>query len=296
MELLVIVLFVVSTLLVVYIIWLQNQFRSINCQLAKRLTEKTRQPIRLELINSELNRLASHINECLKSEETLRLESTREERRFKELIANISHDLRTPLTAIKGYQQLMAKGGLTAKQQEKLQVAQKHADELGILIEHFFEYSYLVSAESEFSPSRINVTNLVMECLATEVPTFEERGLTVHFQEAPQVFVIADYEMTMRIMHNLIRNCVTHAAGDLTVNVSMGESVVVSFKNLLENAAEIDVDRLFDRFYTGDRARRKSTGLGLSIVKLLTEKMGGRVGAELQEDMIEIWVALPLYK
>lgn len=294
-ELIVIGLFVVSILLIVYIIWLQKQLRSINRQLAKRLTEKTRQPISLELINKELNRLAAHINECLKLEENLRLESIREEKRFKELIANISHDLRTPLTAIKGYQQLMAKGGLTADQHGKLQVAQKHADELGSLIERFFEYSYLVIAEPELHLSRINLTNLVTECLATAVSNFEERGMTIHFEEATQVSVFADHEMTMRIMQNLIRNCVTHSIGDITVKVSIGERAVVSFKNVLENAAEMDAERLFDRFYTGDRARSKSTGLGLSIVKLLTEQMGGSVGAELQEDLIEIWVTLPLY-
>ncbi len=80
-------------------------------------------------------------------EELLRLDSIREEKRFKELIANISHDLRTPLTAIKGYQQLIEKDELNDNQREKMQIAQKHAHELEKLIEHFFEYSYLVTTE-----------------------------------------------------------------------------------------------------------------------------------------------------
>ena len=84
-----------------YIIFLQLQLRSINRQLDKRLTEKTRQPISLELFSKELNALAVNINKALKAEETLRLNILGEEKRFKEMIANISHDLRTPLTAIK---------------------------------------------------------------------------------------------------------------------------------------------------------------------------------------------------
>lgn len=116
---------------------IRRQLQSINRQLDKRLRENTRQPLRLELMNKELTLLASHINKCLKAEETLRLKGIQEERELRELIANISHDLRTPLTAIRGYQQLVMDEGLTHGQQKKLQTAQKHAQALGQLIEHF---------------------------------------------------------------------------------------------------------------------------------------------------------------
>lgn len=288
------ILSILIILLVLYIIFFQLQLHNINNQLIKRLTENTRQPVRLELMNHELNSLAVNINRCLNAEENLHLNSIKEEKNFKEMIANISHDLRTPLTAIKGYQQLMAKEPLTHDQQEKLQIAQKHADELGNLIEHFFEYSYLLNAEPELHPISINLTNVVTECLADEVSLFEEHGLAVHIEESPQVFVYADKEMIVRIIQNLIRNCVTHSVGDVTVKISASKTAVVSFKNPLENSAAIDVDRLFDRFYTGDPSRHKTTGLGLSIVKLLAQRMGGSTGARLQDNVIEIWIELPL--
>ena len=182
------------------ILFLQLQLRSINQQLHKRLTEHTRQPVRLELLSKELNALAIHINKCLKAEETLRLKSIREEKRFKELIANISHDLRTPLTAIKGYQQLMEQEALTAKQKQKLLIAQKYADELGVLIDQFFEYSYLVHAEPKLSLERINLTNLVTQYLAESVGSFEASNRKVHWQETLPVFVLADREMMTRII------------------------------------------------------------------------------------------------
>lgn len=288
------ILIIIVCLLALYIALLQWQLRSINRQLGKRLTLNTKQPVSLDLINRELNQLTANINKCLKAEETLRLESVREEKRFKELIANISHDLRTPLTAIKGYQQLLEKSDLTADQQKKLQIAQKHAEELGCLIEHFFEYSYLVNADLKLKLERINLTNLVTECLAMSVSSFEERGLMVKFAEAPPVFVLADQEMMVRIVQNLIRNCVAHSAGDVVVLLSASENAVISFKNPVENADVIDVKRIFDRFYTGDRARSKTTGLGLPIVKLLAEQMGGAVSADLQEGEIAIQVELPL--
>ncbi|OAB42076.1 two-component sensor histidine kinase [Paenibacillus glacialis] len=282
--------------LAMYIAFLQRQLRNINRQLNKRLTEHTRQPISLDLLSRELNTLAIHINKCLKAEETLRLKSIREEKRFKELIANISHDLRTPLTAIKGYQQLLEKGPLTEDQKHKLQVAQKNADELGVLIDHFFEYSYLVNAEPKLNLERVNLTNLVAECLAESINSFEASNLIVYWEEVTSpVFVLADQEVTTRIIRNLIRNCIIHSAGDIHVRLSTEQTAVISFRNPVKNASAMDAKRIFERFYTADKARNKSTGLGLSIVKLLVEQIGGSSSALLQDGVIEITVEIPLH-
>jgi signal transduction histidine kinase len=296
LKIAIITLIIIVCILVLYMTLLQRQIRSINRQLDKRLAEKTRQPVSLEFINSELNGLASNINKCFKAEESLRLEAIREEKKFKELIANISHDLRTPLTAIKGYQQLMENSELTLGQREKLKVAQKYAEELGRLIEHFFEYSYLVNTEIQLNPERINLTNLVAECLATSISSFEKRGLSVQLTEVPAIFVLTDKEMTIRIVQNLIRNCIAHSSGNVSVALSASVNAVIAFMNPVDDASEIDIDRIFDRFYTADRARSKTTGLGLSIVKLLAEQMGGAVSAALKENELTIMVELPLYK
>lgn len=288
------ILIIIVCLLAIYIAILQSQFRSINRQLVKRITGNTRNPVSLELINHELNKLTANINKCLKAEETLRQESVQKEKRFKELIANISHDLRTPLTAIKGYQQLIAKGELTPDQHKKLKIAQKHADELGRLIEHFFEFSYLVNSELKPNLKPTNLTNLVTECLASFVPSFEQRGLMVQFMDGPPVYALADHEMIVRIVQNLIRNCLAHSAGGVVVVVlSTSENAIISFRNPVKNASEIDIKCIFDRFYTGDRAR-STTGLGLSIVKLLTEQMGGIVRANLHENELTLQVEVPL--
>lgn len=277
-----------------YIIFLQLQLHDINKLLAKRLAEHTRQPINLALFNKELNTLAANINKCLKDEENLRIEALREEKHFKEMISNISHDLRTPLTAIKGYQQLMEKGALTTEQRYKLQIAEKHADELGMLIEHFFEYAYLLNAEPELKLEKINLTNLVTECIAGAIPVFEENNLEVRVIEASPVFAKASKEAVIRIVQNLIRNCMQHSGSNVEVQVLAEKNAIISFKNLVKNDCEIDIKHIFDRFYTADKARRKTTGLGLSIVRLLAEQMGGSTSASLKEGVLDIRVELPI--
>ncbi len=279
-----------------YVIFVQLQLRSINKQLTKRIKENTHQPISLALINKELNILAININKCLKAEENLRLNIIGEEKHFREMIANISHDLRTPLTAIKGYQQLMKKGGLSEEQMEKLIIAQKHADELGRLIEHFFEYSYLVNLEPELQKEKINLTNLVAECLAEAISTFEERNLSVKFCDVLPVFALVDKEMTLRIIRNLIRNSIQHSNNDIEVRVFTDNNAIISFSNFVSNTSEMDVKRIFDRFYVADKAREKTGGLGLAIVKLLANQMGGRTEATLVDGIFKIVVELPKYE
>jgi len=295
----VIVVCILSVLVILfglYIIFLQLQLHDINKLLVKRLTEHTRQPISLALFNKELNTLASNINKCLKEEENLRLEAFREEKHFKEMISNISHDLRTPLTAIKGYQQLMEKGTLSTEQSYKLQIAEKHADELGVLIEHFFEYAYLLNAEPELKLEKINLTNLVTECIAAAIAVFEENNLEVRVIEAPPVFAKVSKEALIRVVQNLIRNCVQHSGSNVEVQVLAEKNAIISFKNLVKNDCEIDIKHIFDRFYTADMARTKTTGLGLSIVRLLAEQMGGSTNALFQDGILDIRVELPICK
>ncbi|MNC42509.1 putative sensor-like histidine kinase YedV [compost metagenome] len=140
------------------------------------------------------------------------------------------------------------------------------------------------------------MTNLVTECLAESITDLESKNLGVRIEEGDPVFALADKEMLVRIIHNLIRNSATHAAGDLEVRIFTmhNEHAVVSFRNPVTNTADMDVNRIFDRFYTADKSRGATTGLGLSIVRLLAEQMGGSTSAALQNGFIEIQFELPV--
>lgn len=279
-----------------YQILLKKQIHRMNQILEKRVKEQGRQPVSLELINDELSHLAKNINVCLKAEENLRLEVLRGEKKFKELIANISHDLRTPLTAVMGYLQLLEKDKLTNDQLEKLTIAIKHTNELGSLIEQFFEYAYLINHEPKIDWERINLTNQVTECLVASVSMLEENNLSVDYKEPKPIFINGDQIMITRIIQNLIRNCAKHAHGDIKIRIKITDQVILSFSNPVKDMHSVDTERLFERFYTGDSSRNYSSGLGLSIVKILVEQMGGTVGADLNNGMLHVYICMPLYE
>lgn len=288
-------LIIVICLVISYIVLLHKQLISIKEQLDNRIVENTRQRVTIQLHGRKLSSLAKSINRTLKAEENLRLESLRREKEFRELIANISHDLRTPLTAIKGYQQLIEGTELSTTQQKKLNIAQKHADDLGRLIEHFFEYSYLLNTESEPSLEKINLTNLVTECIAEYINILEKKKLSIIFADSLPVFVNVDREMTERILANLIKNCIEHSKGVIHVSVTNNKEnkAIIMFENSIVENNQIDVKRLFDRFYTADNTREKMTGLGLAIVRILAEKMGGSVSGSIKENKLQVCVMFP---
>lgn len=276
-----------------YLHIIQCQMRNIREILEKRIQESTEELLTFEMVNKEFNRLGKAINDCLKAEETLRLKSMQEEKQFKELIANISHDLRTPLTAVKGYQQLLAKGPLTKKQQQQLMIAMQHTEELGELVEHFFEYAYLVNYAMEMHPETFNVVSTVTDCLLAYVNELEERGLSIQYEEPAPISIDADHEMVTRILQNLMRNCIKHSVGEIRIEIEeLADTVKIAFTNPVKEKSALEVERIFDRFYTADRARQSSNGLGLSIVKLLVEQMGGTVEAALKEEQLTISVNL----
>lgn len=294
-----VVLLSISVLILfLYIIFILKQLKSINKQLDKRLIENTRQPLNIELFNKTITNLSKNINRCLKLEEKRRLESINDQKQFKELISNISHDLRTPLTSIKGYQQLLEKTPLDKHQVQLLKTAQKSTDELDLLIENFFEYSYLVTAKTEPNFKKININNLIVECVLSYIAIFEEKNLNVNIKDTPPVFVLGDKNMLIRIIENLLNNCAKHSLGDIDIKIEFLQNAKITFTNPINQDTNINVDKLFHRFYTSDSTRNKSTGLGLSIVEFLVKQMNGNVGAYLNktDHTLSIFFEIPLFK
>lgn len=288
-----VVAIVVIVGLLFYIFYIQRQLRLMNVQLSQRLHEQYAQPISVELLNKDVNQLVANINRILIESQKSKSYIKREEKYYKEMISNISHDFRTPLTAIKGYQQMLLKEPLTEKQLAKLEVAQKHVGRLEQLLETFFEYSYLHSNEDKPKKDLINISNIVFEEIAGAFTQFEQKGIAVNLPNFEPLIINSDEEKLLRIVQNLVRNSIMHAQGDITIKLWLeGEHAYICFKNPIDENIQLNPNQLFDRFYTTDNSRRKNTGLGLSIVKLLAEKLGGKATAKIENEMIEFLVCL----
>lgn len=287
------ILIILLIICLVYILILNTQINSINNQIELKLKEKNRRPITVQFISKKITKLSQNINKALKNEEDMRSEIIRNENEFKDMIANISHDLRTPLTAIKGYQQLIDSEKLSHDQKEKLHIAMKHTSELGDLIEHFFEYSRLANSEPKIEIKRVNITSVIIECIISVIPQFESKNLKVNFDGSNAFFAFVDKEMFIRIILNLLGNCLKYSISDVDILIDKcDENIVVSVKNKVLNLNKDDEKRIFNRFYSLDPSRNRSGGLGLSIVKLLSEKMGGKSEASIDKNTIEIKVYL----
>ena len=294
MKYLAAVLFLLLLAAIGLLIHIKWQLRSLSEQLNKRLNDGSRNYVHVSLLDCSVSRLASEINKCFVQDDQSKQTLEREEKQFRESIANISHDLRTPLTSVNGYLQLLERENPTEAQRKRLAVIRKHTGELGNLIEHFFEYSYLLSNDAELHWERFCLTDETAECLAASVLQLEEKQIDVHIGQFDRVTVTADREKTTRIIQNLIRNCIQHSAGDITVDITQsGGFARLTVSNPVSEPSGIEPERLFDRFYTSEKSRQKSTGLGLSIVRRLAGQMNGRAYAALDGNILSITVELP---
>ena len=280
-----------------YIVTLRKQIQEINTSLTMRLEETIEQPITIELVDASLNTLTKHINQLLFEAQQTRIKSAREEKYYKELISNISHDFRTPLTAIKGYIQMLKNTEVTGDQLDKLSIAEKHVVRLEQLLSIFFEYAYILSNDIEPKKETVHVLPIIQETVAGLYTEIEEKGLEITLPNSNERFTIeADEAMVVRIIQNLIRNSITHSYGHIIIALKeSADYVTIQFSNPIDLSTykeAFDPNVFFDRFYTGDSTRVSNTGLGLSIVKLLSERLGGKALATIENGMITFHIEL----
>lgn len=280
---------VTAAVLAVKVYIMKKSVREITEQTRGKLREDTNTGLDVSTGDRDIRALAADINDELK---TLREEQRRYIRGDKELkdaITNISHDIRTPLTAICGYLDLLEKCPQSEEALGYLKQIKNRAEAMRTLTEELFRYS-VAASEGELSLDKICVNDILEESIASFFGAISERGITPEIDiTETRITRITDKTALARIFSNLLSNALKYSRGDLMI--SMDEHCVIRFGNSAENIENIEVSRLFDRFYTVESGNR-STGLGLSIAKLLTEKLGGEISAEIVGEMLEIKIKL----
>lgn len=283
---------VMTVFLFLKICLMKKSVREISEKLNEKLNSDTNTLLDVSTSDHDIRALAASLNKELA---TLRAEQRRYiqgDKELKDAITNISHDLRTPLTAICGYLDLLEKCAQSDEIRQYLAQIENRAEAMRSLTEELFRYS-VAASESELSLEKLCVNNVLEESLASFYGAVSERGITPEIEiTETRIMRITDKSALMRIFSNLISNALKYSCGDLYVSMKeRGKLCEITFGNSAENIGSISVNRLFDRFYTVEDGNT-STGLGLSIAKLLTEKLGGEISADIAGDKLEIRITL----
>lgn len=286
----ILILSIVIILLISYIFHLKLQIKSIGKQLENISEGKTEKKIDVSLLDKDIEYLAGNINKNINLQKQLRIESLRNEQKLKDSIASISHDLRTPLTSIIGYLQLLEKSELSENQKEKISIIKKKSEILHNLITNFFEITIIENDRMHINLEKINMNNFLSDAMLQNIMPFKEAGIEPIF-DLPNttIFIEGDKIILQRIVQNLISNILKYGSSYVKISLVKKEHVELCFANKIQDPKKIDVNLLFEKFYTADKSRSSgSTGLGLSIVKLLAERINAKAVAEIKEDILTL--------
>lgn len=261
---------------------------------ARQLDSKEVTQVRMAAPNRAAEELLSAINGLLEQREDDEAAYRVQEHAIRQQISNVSHDLRTPLTSILGYLQLLEGDTLTAEERrDYLSIVQGRARVLQSLITSFYDLSRLEGGEYPLSRETVDLYHVLSELAAEFYNDFEGAGFQMSVELSPGLpGVTADTAGVLRVFTNLIRNALEHGTQRMSILLRReGEVVVSAFSNDAADLTQEDVERVFDRFFTADKMRTgQSTGLGLAIVKALAEQMGHQVTATLDDGMFTVWV------
>lgn len=241
-----------------------------------RLTADTNTLIDISSRDSSLRKLASDINNQLRILRKERHRFQQGDRELKEAITNLSHDLRTPLTAINGYLYLLDQEEKSESVQCYLSHIRNRTEELKSLTEELFRYSVVTSSET-LKREPLNLVRALEESLVSFYGVMKERGIEpeICLPEEP-IWRELDTAAVNRVFSNIISNALKYSDGDFAV--SMEANGTITFINTASNLDAVSAGRLFDRFFTVE-AGSNSTGLGLTIAKILVDRMEGSIEA-----------------
>lgn len=270
---------------------MKKSVRQLRAAYLRLLDEETNAHLRISSGDADIRALAQTISAHLEGYNASRRIYKQGDLELKEAICNISHDIRTPLTAIFGYLRLLQGEDCSAAARAYLAAVGERAEALKALTQELFEYTLTVSVSEELPLERLCVNGVLEQSISSYYSVLCEKGIVPQIT-IPQrrVEAFANENALLRVFGNVLSNAVKYSDGDL--QVSLQEDATVTFSNRAGELSGVQVARLFERFYTVNHAR-KSTGLGLSIARLLMERMGGSISADYADSLLHIRITLP---
>ena len=292
------VLLLVSIALLIRLVSIRRQIRRMREELTRNLDPDYNRQISVTLLDSGLNRLAAEMNRSLDYQRRLKRDAVRAENELKQSVSDIAHDLRTPMTVIKGNLQLLAQEEqLSPKGAEHLSICREKADVLKDMADAFFELSVLESSDAEVQLRTVSLTKLLMQFVADSAAAIRLHGLEPEIVLPEQTLSIrADEQMLLRMLSNVLNNILKYAEDTFRLEARQeDEYCLVTLSNTVPSGAMPDPERMFMRTYRADPSRSGGgAGLGLFIVRLLAEKQHAQVRAYAEGNVLTLQMQFPL--
>lgn len=286
----IVLLIVIVSLFTAFIYYRRQVFR-LSRQMAFMNENRTQMLLTGDVNYREFNLLIDEINERIIEINKMQCEFLRKENEIKEMMANITHDIRTPLTSLDGYFQLLADAEDSGERERYIAIIKSRIESLNDMLEELFTYTKLQNESYEPEISKINFSKTVFDACFSFYDEFSKQGIEpkIDFCQE-QVFINANEEAMRRVIQNVIKNAVVHGAKEVYFSLNKaGEKVVFACSNRTNETDNIDIERIFTRFYKADEARTtNSSGLGLAIAHDFTIKLGGSIAAEVDGDIFTI--------
>ena len=252
--------------------------------------------ITTEMKKGHIGELAELLNTLLKERKRERADYQKKEQMIADIYTNLSHDIRTPLTSLDGYFQLLEETQEENDRKRYIQIIQERIESLKEMLEELFTYTKLQNGTYELKLEPQNVGQILKETVFSYYDDWAEQEISPQFEitEEP-VWIRGNKQALRRTIQNIIKNGLDHGNKEIRIQLSRNEKQMeLVFQNKIEPGEQIDISRVFERFYKADKARSKSsTGLGLSIAKGFVEKMHGEIAAEIKEDWFCIKISFP---
>ncbi|WP_040205765.1 sensor histidine kinase [Neobacillus jeddahensis] len=281
---------IVALFFLIRLFFIKKEIKRVTKQINQFNHHQTEKKIDLAFFDKHIEKLAKEINDQMDLTKQALAEKRRTENELKQAIANISHDIRTPMTSILGYIQLLESADVSPEQRKEYTAIVKNgALRLKVLLEDFFELSIIESADYPVRIEPIKLNHLLLEVLVGFYEAFHQRGIepivTLHEEE---ITIKADASALKRVLENLLSNAIKHSRDNVTISLQKKQaSIELIISNPAPQLTESEVSLLFDRFYKADQTRTgKGAGLGLSIAKGLMRKMDGNLTAQLTDQQL----------
>lgn len=281
----------IAVLAVIYLFRVLTGVREVIGELDEKMKSDTNTPLTVSSGSRAVRRLAAQLNCRLRAlrREQLRLKNGDAE--LQNAVTGVSHDLRTPLTAICGYLDLLEREDLSENAARYLAVIRERTETMRGLTEELLRYSVTLETAGTLTACPVCLNDILEQSLAGFYGAFSARGITPQVgMPREKVTRTADSAALRRVFDNILSNAARYSDGDL--NILLTDDGTVCFENSAKELNEVLTKRLFDRFYTVNAASG-GTGLGLSVAGLLTRKMGGDIAAEYHAGKLLIRLCFP---